>query len=413
MVSLATNLTSNQRHGRNRTRSMSHRTPAPPPHVHETSRPRWHFVLFAVVLMALAGEILASWYFARYGQRLAFPDPQRFTATPEEAARVQWLFDADVGWRPRYATPFGERPRSRHVGRPLVAAFGDSFTHGDEVEDHETWSEALAERLGGDVFNFGVGGFGLDQTLLRFEREAAKRPTEIAIFAFISLDLDRCFGTYFKFQQPAGYPITKPRFVVEHDALVLVPNPFTHAEALAERVQDPAFIAELGRHDRWYNPYGLPALTRPYLVRLADPRIWRAALASRTVPDSWNEPDAVRLAELILLRFHTRSLALGIRPVIVHLPLHTEVTAFLRDGTIPPAIERLGALCRFHRLTCWTPLRAVEARAEETWSWFTRGRDGGHYSARGNRWIADFLAPKVEWLLVPKATTEAPKHPSP
>jgi hypothetical protein len=48
----------------------------------------WLFAGLAIMLLAAAGELLASWFFARYGQRLALPDPERFTASPEEVARI-------------------------------------------------------------------------------------------------------------------------------------------------------------------------------------------------------------------------------------------------------------------------------------------------------------------------------------
>src|SRR5262249_27183018 len=50
------------------------------------------------------------------------------------------------------------------------SAFGDSFTNADEVEDGEAWPYLLSEILGCKVQNFGVGGYGLDQSVLRYER---------------------------------------------------------------------------------------------------------------------------------------------------------------------------------------------------------------------------------------------------
>ena len=38
-----------------------------------------------------------------------------------------------------------------------------------EVTDDEAWLHRLSERLGCNVQNFGIGGYGLDQAALRYE----------------------------------------------------------------------------------------------------------------------------------------------------------------------------------------------------------------------------------------------------
>jgi hypothetical protein len=38
-----------------------------------------------------------------------------------------------------------------------ISTYGDSFTHGDRVNDGETWQEQVAPRLGEPLNNFGVG----------------------------------------------------------------------------------------------------------------------------------------------------------------------------------------------------------------------------------------------------------------
>lgn len=49
--------------------------------------------------------------------------------------------------------------------------YGDSFTHGDQVNDGETWQEYLAGHLGEPIRNFGVGGYGVYQAYRRMIRE--------------------------------------------------------------------------------------------------------------------------------------------------------------------------------------------------------------------------------------------------
>lgn len=54
---------------------------------------------------------------------------------------------------------------------PRINTYGDSFTHGSQVNDGETWQEYLAAALGEPIANFGVGGYGAYQAYRRMLRE--------------------------------------------------------------------------------------------------------------------------------------------------------------------------------------------------------------------------------------------------
>jgi hypothetical protein len=358
--------------------------------------------LTVALLVAVAGlcEGLASAALSVLETRLRFPEPQLYLAEPWTVKRLARNFDAELGWTAPYGTPFGERPRAVEYGQPMVSAFGDSFTHGDEVGDRETWAEALAASLGGDVFNFGVGGYGMDQTLLRFERDQSRRPTPIVIFAFISGDLKRCYQRYWKFHSPeAAFPMTKPRLVLRDDRLELLPNPVRTAEALQAGVQDVAFVERLSREDPSFNPYKLPAIHRPYLLLLARPSVWMGAFTAASAQKVWAEPDAVHLAEQILVRFAQVARERGARPVIVQLPVHTEMADYLERGKEPLVSAETRAICERQGLECVQPMLDEQAGPMgERWGYFVRGHGGGHYSARGNRWVADALADHLRQL---------------
>ena len=81
--------------------------------------------------------------------------------------------DSELGWIEKYG--LGQpRPSPRNSEsnstEPCVYIFGDSFAHADEVEDGQAWSYILQNRLGCKVANFGVGGYGSDQSYLMMAR---------------------------------------------------------------------------------------------------------------------------------------------------------------------------------------------------------------------------------------------------
>ena len=105
------------------------------------------FGALGIIAVAALCEALASAALSVLEKRLPFPDPRLYLAGPVSVERLARNFDPELGWTTPYDTPFGERPRAVDYGRPLVSAFGDSFTHGDEVNASDTWEEALARVL--------------------------------------------------------------------------------------------------------------------------------------------------------------------------------------------------------------------------------------------------------------------------
>ena len=98
-----------------------------------------------------------------------------------------WTYDAELGWVHADAVHAGdgedgsdtfyhyeEDGARRVVNHPeapyRIAAFGDSYTHGDQVNDGETWPEYLAAHLCEPVRNYGVGGYSVYQAYRRMKK---------------------------------------------------------------------------------------------------------------------------------------------------------------------------------------------------------------------------------------------------
>ena len=50
-----------------------------------------------------------------------------------------------------------------------ISCYGDSFTFARQVNDNETWNYYLSELTKTNIQNFGVGNYGIDQSLLRLK----------------------------------------------------------------------------------------------------------------------------------------------------------------------------------------------------------------------------------------------------
>ena len=81
----------------------------------------------------------------------------------------------------------------------------------------ETWGHYLEKALGSEfqVSNFGVPGYGVDQTYLRYEKDARMWNPKIVIFGLISHDVERTMFVYPFLALPEwNTPFSKSRFIL-------------------------------------------------------------------------------------------------------------------------------------------------------------------------------------------------------
>jgi hypothetical protein len=78
------------------------------------------------------------------------------------------------------------------AGDTIVAAVGDSFTFGDQVDDDASWPAQLEQMLGRPVKNGGVFGYSLSQAVLRGESMLERFRVSELVVSFIPGDLERC-----------------------------------------------------------------------------------------------------------------------------------------------------------------------------------------------------------------------------
>jgi hypothetical protein len=274
-------------------------------------------------------------------------------------------FSAELGWT---IHPGGEEPplyranaegiRADHeygeappAGVLRVEAFGDSFTHGADVPNSASWT-GLLERPGEEVLNFGVGGYGLDQALLRYRLEGRHFRPAIVLIGYMSENLKRSVNVYRPFYNPTGViPLAKPRFRLDHDTLVLLPNPMrTAGDYAALRSSPAATFHRLGADDYYYR-------TREHsgpwdalgVVRLAK-------LSARVVRQS-NGPlrgnvyntdsEAFKVTVATMAEFVREVRADGAMPVVLLFPQQLDLHHYLRDGTrsydpLRKELDRLG-----------------------------------------------------------------------
>ena len=315
------------------------------------------------------------------------------------SALLGWTIKPN-GRRGRYqANAAGLRANREYEAAPRgggvrIAAFGDSFTHGDDVRNDETWTVALEVRRPGlEVMNFGVGGFGLDQAFLRYQHEGRGYKPAVVLIGFSTENIYRHVNTFRPFYMPkTGRPLAKPRFVIEGDRLVLVKNPMQELAQYRDLLAHPdRILPSLGGQDFYYHSRNRKGpLDMLPSVRLA--KVTRQQMGDLTGGIVRNgvyntQAEAFRVTVGIVDAFVEAATQDGAAPVVLLLPNRADLARYRRGGTrqYAPLVDHL----RARRYRYLDLLEGFGADGKDT-------RIGdvipSHYSPLGNRWVAKYLA---------------------
>jgi len=263
----------------------------------------------------------------------------------------------------------------RIQGREEIALIGDSFTFGNEVSYEETWGYQLNQMLGNEfrVLNFGVGGYGLDQALVRYENDVRERRPNVVIFSFISHDLFRTMWVYPFIAMPEwNMPFSKPRFVMRDGELVNLNLTPLSTEAIfsGESISDLPLL-EYDRGYRasdwqthWYQFF--------YLIRLLTSLFppWEAV-----GPDS--SGDGLIATNAAILKTFVRSVKEGGSvPLVVFLPMKMDLG---REASYVPLGKRVleqAGIPYIDATSCVSEVNSADRFLEN------------HYSPQGNEAVA-------------------------
>lgn len=281
-----------------------------------------------------------------------------------------------------------------------VGLFGDSFTHGDDVALADSWGyvleQILVERgLPVEVFNFGVGGYGMDQAFLRWRKQGAAFGLDAVVFGFQSENILRNVNMIrVLYWWRTHLPFTKPRFILQGDELVVINQPALRPEALPDVLADlPRW--ELLEHEAFYDPADYePRWWRSsrllgYLGAWRAHEIGRLFYAGQTSYYSMDGP-AATLTLRILEEFEREVRDAGSAFYVVHLPKAIDVARLSDDPESLWYAELREEIARRH--TWIETTEGFLAAGEAGVGIDGMFRFGEHFSPEGNRVVAHAVA---------------------
>lgn len=348
---------------------------------------------------------------------------------------MDYSFDPHLGWvrRPNssgiengqkgqitfHIDAAGSRANALSNAPPIMAAFGDSYAFCRQVEDDETWEAQLSQLEGFGVLNFGVGNYGVDQALLRYEGTALPDTVRVVVMGFVPETICR-IQSYWKHYLEFGNTFAfKPRFMLDSEGrLILLENLVRSAEdfdvlheKLPEIQEADGFYKKKFRSHQFRFPYTFSLMRNPLkqsmlIFAVAIRSLWRALGISSNRVENFpftlvmknNLRDAYRLysdskstalLSAVLLRFKEEAQRRGHIPLVVVMPQLLDLK--LNKNKAAPYQDYFSALARQLPLLDLTG-KFVDTGFEKL---YVNDQYGGHLSADGNRVVAEEIS---NWL---------------
>ncbi|SFB97382.1 hypothetical protein SAMN05444422_103302 [Halobiforma haloterrestris] len=149
-----------------------------------------------------------------------------------------------------------------------VSTYGDSYCFCREVDDDETFQHYMAERLDTHVGNYGGGNYGLDQALLRLERNYPEDPTDYVFVVVTASSIARILSVWKHYQEFGNVLAVKPRFTLEDGDLERIESPVDEKSDLLDLESNADFLRERDFHyEHWFRPH---LASRPYATDFLD-----------------------------------------------------------------------------------------------------------------------------------------------
>jgi hypothetical protein len=320
-----------------------------------------------------------------------------------------FALDEILGWtlEPGYRSPevnVDAGGRRRDPERPAaaanavrLAAFGDSFTFGGDVEDRHAYPEALARLDPGiEVANYGVPAYGLDQAYLRYLKERAAARAQVVVIGYLAENICRNVNVFRGFYQPGTtFALAKPRYLPgARDGLDLVANPLPTPESYRRLLANPAeTLAELGRHDAFYR--NLPhAATwdRSAAVRLL--KLAAARLEPLGREDCYGSEEAFTVTTRLFRHFYETVHADGAQPIILIFPTREDLAARREKSR-----KSYAPLLKFFAGRGYRVVDLMEVFDGPGRNLTLDELVPSHMSPRGNALIAEHLSPKLRLMI--------------
>lgn len=309
-----------------------------------------------------------------------------------------WWQSNNLGARAR-----SDFPRAKPLGKKRVLVFGDSFAQGSRVRQEDAWPSILGSKTKAlEVLNFGVDGYGMGQSFLRYREIRDQLEYDLVILLFVpSADLWRDINTIRSLAKPWKSYTIMPRFVVEAGVLRLIKSPYEtgtgiykeNQNRLSKRVRN-----HLSKYDRFYvrSRYETPWCIANSVLCKVLAEMYSKFQIQRLEEELW-EPasEAMVVSRSIFKAMEDEVVADLNQFVLVVLPVWHDLKLLKSDIRYSNRWKTMVSWLCLDSLVC---MDLSEEMLGLPTTQLDRGHDGTHYGPKVNQAIARLVRRDLERL---------------
>lgn len=289
-----------------------------------------------------------------------------------------------------------------------ISCYGDSFTFGRQVNDNETWEYFLSKLTDSKILNFGVGNYGIDQSLLKLKNEFSKNPTEIVILGVVPDTIERILSVwkhYYEYGNTFGF---KPRYKISNNNLELIKNVIDEKSKFHSYKN---YLKEIQENDFFYkNKFKKEIICFPYSIRILKNFKRNIGIISKTYKKNqpmeiimkknlewriklYDEKFATNLLEKIILEYVNFSKQSNFKPIFIFLPQKDDIL-FIKNNFhfYKNTVKKIRNIQDLIYIDILQELLEYE-NLDELYS--EDSEYGGHYSVLGNEVVAKIIHKKL------------------
>jgi hypothetical protein len=312
-----------------------------------------------------------------------------------------WWRSNDLG--ARHDHDIGSR-QAAEPGASRVLVFGESFTQGSRLPQEETWIHQMRVAYPLlDAINFGVDGYGMAQSLLRYQSVSDRTHHDAVVFVFLpTANLWRDINTIRSLAEPWDSFAVLPRYLPVTMGVELIRSPYSNV-AEVFRANQKGLSSDLRSHLQRYDRFYVRELFEPTALsaHFVTGKLVAAYLGKRSVQrirsESFYEADseAWRTVRGIFAETAAQAQSGGIRFAVVVMPTHDDVETAIR---YPEFDEHWGRMVERLRDEGLVTIDLLPDLAQVSSS-LDYGYDGSHYGPVGSSHIASAVGKKLSsWM---------------
>ena len=106
-----------------------------------------------------------------------------------------------------------------------ITVLGDSYAFCRYVNDNQTWEDMIQKKIKGNVLNYGIGNFGIDQAILKINKIKKRNISKIIVINVVPETILRIHSFWKHYLEFGNYFGFKPKYILKNKKLILLKSP--------------------------------------------------------------------------------------------------------------------------------------------------------------------------------------------